>query len=420
MNLVSRLRLNSDSVSLVFLGRLRWIALLSQLSVIVGVRYFLFARLPIAPLLALVAAALVSNVILTTYGPKSTHPGWWLRSALLFDTALLTALLALSGGASNPFSVLYTVHVALAAMLAGPIVTAVVVVQSILGFGLLFLYKIPLPPELGGHIHGGGAFSAHLQGMWLAFSAVAITIGFFVNRLSSLLRKERDEHHRTVRLLGLATLAAGAAHEIGNPLGTIKIAASEMKAAMSEHQVPREFLDDAQLILAEVDRAQSAVQRLALGAGELMGELPSSMKLGEIIRRLDSHCALDAGRISLSCEHPHVQVQWPTEAVLQAVTQVLRNAIQASAADEMVACRVKAESSQVLFEVQDFGPGIPRNIQERLGEPFFTTREPGQGMGLGLFIARSLVEHLGGALTIDSTPGRGTKVEIQIPLGAEA
>jgi two-component system sensor histidine kinase RegB len=296
--------------------------------------------------------------------------------------------------------------------------TAVVVVQSILGFGLLFLYKIPLPPELGGHIHGGGAFSAHLQGMWLAFSATALTIGFFVTRLSSLLRKERDEHHRTVRLLGLATLAAGAAHEIGNPLGTIKIAASEMRVSMSTNPVSQELLDDTLLILTEVDRAQSAVQRLALGAGELMGELPASMKLGELINRLKSQYSLDCGRFSMLCEHPQVQVRWPTQAVLQAVTQVVRNAIQASPANEVVACRVKAQSNQVCFEVQDLGPGIPEEIQERLGEPFFTTREPGQGMGLGLFIARSLVEHLGGWLKIDSVPGRGTRVELHIPIGA--
>ena len=420
MNLVSRRGLSSDSASLAFLVRLRWVALTSQFAVIVAVRYFLFAQLPIVPLLGLVAVAGASNIILMRYAPTSTHPGWWLRSVLVLDTILLTALLSLAGGASNPFSVLYTVHVALAAMLAGPMLTAVVVVQAILGFGLLFLYKIPLPPELGGHVHGGGAFSAHLQGMWLAFSATALTIGFFVNRLSSLLRKERDEHHRTARLLGLATLAAGAAHEIGNPLGTIKIAASEMKASLEDDHASQESLDDTQLILAEVDRAQRAVQRLALGAGELMGELPASMKLGDVVSQLDSQYSLDRGRVALSCEHPQVEVRWPTQAVLQAVAQVVRNAIQATPASESVACRVRAQVNNIIFEVRDSGPGIPKAIQDRLGEPFFTTREPGQGMGLGLFIARSLVEHLGGALQIDSIPGRGTKVDICIPIGAQS
>ncbi len=420
MNLVPRHRLSSDSASIAFLVKLRWVAVVAQLAVIVAVRYFLYAQLPVVPLLGLVATAIICNVILTRYGPTSSHPGWWLRSVLLLDTLLLTALLALAGGASNPFSVLYTVHVALAAMLAGPVLTAIVVLQSILGFGLLFKLNLPLPPELGGHVHGGGAFSAHLQGMWLAFSTAALTIGLFVNRLSALLRKERDEHNRTVRLLGLATLAAGAAHEIGNPLGTIKIAASEMKGSLNDNPASREFLDDTQLILEEVDRAQRAVQRLALGAGELMGELPASMKLGDIVRRLDSQYSLDVGRVEISCEDPELEIRWPTQAVLQAVTQVLRNAIQVSPPDKVVTCRVRAHASEVLFQVQDSGPGIPKESQGRLGEPFFTTRDPGQGMGLGLFIARSLVEHLGGALEVDSAPGRGTKVEIYIPMGAQA
>lgn len=387
---------------------------------IVAVRYFLYSRLPIVPLLSVVTILAISNLVLTRYGSTSGHPLRWLRSMLLLDTLLLTTALALAGGASNPFSVLYTVHVALTAMLAGPVLTAIVVLQSILGFGSLFTLNIPLPPELGGHIHGGGAFSAHLQGMWLAFATTALTIGFFVNRLSALLRKERDEHNRTVRLLGLATLAAGAAHEIGNPLGTIKIAACEMKASLDDKPASREFLDDTQLILGEVDRAQRAVQRLAMGAGELMGELPASMTLGDIVSRLDSQYSLDIGRVEISCEHPELEVRWPTQAVLQAVTQVLRNAIQVSPLDRVVTCRVRANVSDVLFQVQDSGPGMPKEIQDRLGEPFFTTREPGQGMGLGLFIARSLVEHLGGALEVDSAPGRGTKVEIYIPMGAHA
>ncbi len=420
MNLVSRHRLSSDSASIAFLVRLRWVAVVSQLAVVIAVRWFLYSQLPVVPLLCLVGAVAICNVILSRHGSKSPHPQWWLRSVLLLDTFLLTALLALTGGASNPFSVLYTLHVALAAMLGGPVLTAIVVLQSILGFGLLFILNVPLPPELGGHVHGGGAFSAHLQGMWLAFSTAAVTIGLFVNRLSALLRKERDEHNRTVRLLGLATLAAGAAHEIGNPLGTIKIAACEMNSSLNESLASRELLDDTQLILGEVDRAQRAVQRLALGAGELMGELPASMKLGDIVMRLDSQYSLDVGRIEISCENPQLEIRWPTQAVLQAVTQVLRNAVQVSPADRVVTCRVKAHASEVLFQIQDAGPGMPKEVQDRLGEPFFTTREPGQGMGLGLFIARSLVEHLGGALEVDSAPGRGTKVEIYIPIGAQA
>src|ERR1017187_525193 len=108
MNLVSRHRLSSDSASIAFLVRLRWVAVVSQLAVIVAVRYFLYSQLPVVPLLGLVATSAICNIVLTRYGSTSSHPEWWLRSVLLLDTLLLTAILALAGGASNPFSVLYT------------------------------------------------------------------------------------------------------------------------------------------------------------------------------------------------------------------------------------------------------------------------------------------------------------------------
>jgi len=146
---------------------------------------------------------------------------------------------------------------------------------------------------------------------------------------------------------------------------------------------------------------------------------------------IDTVQLADAARhieVSIAVEVEREEVRMPVTtllltgiavgSLLQAVTQVIRNAILASPKDEQVSCRVRADARHVSFEVQDSGAGIPNEIQDRLGEPFFTTREPGQGMGLGLFIARSLVGHLGGALDIESAPGRGTRVEIQIPLGA--
>ena len=269
-------------------------------------------------------------------------------------------------------------------------------------------------------MHGGGAFSAHLQGMWLAFAATAITSGLFVARLSATLRRVRDEHHRTVRLLGLATLAAGAAHEIGNPLGTIKIAASEMSAALKEGAGVADLLEDCQLVLSEVDRAQLAIQRLGLGAGELMGEVPASIHLGDIANLLQVHNARSRAQVIVTCDEPQLDVRWPTQAVLQAVNQILRNAVQASPSQGTVTCHIRRNAGTVCFEIRDSGTGIPVEIQDRLGEPFFTTRESGQGMGLGLFIARSLVQHLGGAIDIESKTGDGTRVQIHLPLGAPA
>ena len=408
----------NDVDSVASLVRLRWIAVASQFVVVGCVRFFLDARLPILPILVVIGVVGLSNIAAAVFGTESSNPRYWYAVISILDVVLLTALLALSGGASNPFSVLYTVHVILTAMLARPLLTAAIAALSVVGFGLLFFVNVPLPPELGGHLHCQGAFSAHLQGMWLAFAATAITSAFFVTRLSTTLRRVRDEHHRTVRLLGLATLAAGAAHEIGNPLGTIKIAASEMRSAINDGATANELLPDCQLILSEVDRTQQAIQRLALGAGELMGEAPTSIILEDVVSLLQVQFTKSVAIIQFVCEEPKLSVRWPTHAVLQAVDQVLRNAVQASPAQGVVTCHIRRTEGKVCFEIRDLGAGIPIEIQDRLGEPFFTTREVGQGIGLGLFIARSLVQHLGGALDIESKPGTGTRVAIHLPLGA--
>lgn len=402
------------------LVRLRWIAIASQLVVVAIVRLFFDSLLPIVPMLGVIGVAGLSNIAVVKFGTESRNARYWFGAITILDVILLTALLGFSGGASNPFSVLYTVQVVLTAVLAGPALTAVVITLSVAGFGLLFFVNIPLPPQLGGHMHGGGAFSAHLQGMWLAFAATAITSGLFVARLSATLRRVRDEHHRTVRLLGLATLAAGAAHEIGNPLGTIKIAASEMSAALEEGASAADLLQDCQLVLSEVDRAQLAIQRLGLGAGELMGEVPASIQLGDIANLLQAQNARCRAQVTVTCDEPQLDVRWPTQAVLQAVNQILRNAVQASPSQGIVTCHIRRNAGTVCFEIHDSGSGIPVEIQDRLGEPFFTTRESGQGMGLGLFIARSLVQHLGGAIDIESKTGDGTRVQIYLPLGAPA
>jgi two-component system sensor histidine kinase RegB len=151
-----------------------------------------------------------------------------------------------------------------------------------------------------------------------------------------------------------------------------------------------------------------------------MGEVPTSISLADIVNLLQLESARGGASVQVTCDEPHLQVRWPTQAVLQAVNQVIRNAVQASPIDGVVSCHIRHTTGTVCFDIRDSGSGIPVEIQDRLGEPFFTTREAGQGMGLGLFIARSLVQHLGGALAIESRPGNGTRVEIQLPLGAPA
>lgn len=394
--------------------RLRWWAILVQV-VAVSSMTAIVAMPNIWPaLLIMLGAAAVSNVALSRMEP--IRPARVLGAFALLDVVLLTALLSLTGGPTNPFSVLYLIFVMLAAITTVPAWTWATVFASSAGFGLLFFVSVPLPPELGGHAgHGEGQpYAAHLQGMWLAHTVTAAVIARFVGRLSVALNREREHRAQTSRTLGLATLAAGAAHEIGNPLATIQVAASELEGELANSGASQDVLRDLDLIDREVRRAHRVLEHMSIGAGELVGEGPVATDLDDLMRGMVGQLGPRSSAVRIEPIERGQTVRWPIQATTQALTQLIRNAVLASPAERSVGVRAFVENDGVQIWVTDRGPGMPAETLERIGEPFFTTR-PGQGQGLGVFIARSLVEHLGGAVEIDSAVGRGTIARVWLP-----
>jgi two-component system sensor histidine kinase RegB len=106
----------------------------------------------------------------------------------------------------------------------------------------------------------------------------------------------------------------------------------------------------------------------------------------------------------------------PRRAVEQALVALIRNAVDASANRAMVTLSAAVEGGSLLFLVEDSGGGMDEDTLRHVGEPFFTTKEPGRGMGLGVFLVRTLAHRLGGGLTFESAIGRGTRVTLELPL----
>ena len=249
--------------------------------------------LPTLQLALLVSMTVASNVALALWLRRETEfPPRTMGLVLAADTFVLSALLYSSGGPSNPFSVLYLVHVTLAALVLGMRWAAAVVVLSAVLYATLFFAHVPVA-GMGHAHHGGSAFSVHLQGMWIAFTVAASLIAYFVARVAAALRDRESDlaraqalATRTEKLASLTTLAAGAAHELGTPLGTIAVASKELERSIGVN--PVEAMDDARLIRTEVDRCRAIVQRMSAQAGDTMGELPEPTTTAEILRR----CAL--------------------------------------------------------------------------------------------------------------------------------
>lgn len=400
---------------------LRWVAVVAQAVTVAVVEQVFSATLPLGWLFFTIGVAALTNLAIRPISrrfPQEHVVG----SVLVLDVVLLSVLLGLAGGPANPFSVLYLVHVTLAATVTRPRWTFAIAALASVGFGLLFFFHQPLPPSLGGHgehhMHGGStaSYSAHLQGMWLAFTVTAVAIAALVSRLSSALRIERENNEKATHLLGLATLAAGAAHELGTPLATIRVAASELESELRAQGLNDEVLSDLRLVNDEVLRARRVLDRMAIGAGELVGEAPQSRLLREVLdEALTDLAPEERARISCRVEPPGpVQVRWPSHAVGQVMVQLMRNALDASTKDGEVSCRCLAEGAGVSIQVTDAGVGMSPEVLARLGEPFFSTRGE-RGMGLGVFIAQSLVRHIGGDIRFESELGKGTTVSMILP-----
>jgi two-component system sensor histidine kinase RegB len=381
-----------------WLVRLRWFMGIAT-TLLVIVVHVAVTELPILPLLAIVAASLGSNVVISAWRARASRA--WIGAILGFDVAVTTALLALTGGPLNPFTTLYLVYIALAAVVLGARGIWLLTGLSALGYAILFFGTDAR--SLGGPDHAKH-MRIHLEGMWLAFAVASGFIGYFVSRIQRSLAEQRHaiaelraRAARSEKLTALATMAAGAAHELGTPLSTIAVAAKELERRLEGLE-----REDAALIRTEVARCRAILDGMSIEAGGTVGEEPTAIAIGALIREIDARIAIEG----------EATVRAPRRALTLALRNVVRNALDASS-EVRATIAVGAEGARV--EIVDRGEGIDEADLARLGEPFFTTKAPGHGMGLGIFLTRAIVEQLGGTIVIRSEKGRGTTVAIELP-----
>jgi two-component system sensor histidine kinase RegB len=408
-------------IALPWLLRIRWWSVVGQLAV-VGISMFgLGLNVPLGVLVALIAGAAASNVWATWFS-AAFAPTRVSGSLLLLDVVILTAMLSLTGGPLNPFSMMYLVYITLAAVVLGSWWTWTITLASAAGFAALFVVPVDEHSALSHAL--SGQLAGHLQGMWWAFAAAALLTAYFVVRLANEI-DERDRQLdaararavRTEQLASLTTLAAGAAHELGTPLATIAVAAGELEHALTQGTAPAGALEDVRLIRQELDRSRAILDRMAIRAGDPAGEMPQPSEVSALVTRAVAQLpADDRGRVTLEWTGTSRVVVPPTSFV-QVLAGLIRNGLDAGGS---VTVAGHAAADGVELTVRDTGSGMAPDTLSRVGEPFFTTKAPGRGMGLGVFLARLLVTDLGGAFTMTSSPGHGTVVTLRLPGEARA
>jgi two-component system sensor histidine kinase RegB len=408
-------------INLSWLIKLRWGAAAGQAATILFVRFGMQIALPLSPLLGLVTVAALSNLGCLAWlrrGREVREPA--VVAVLALDVLILTGLLFYAGGSFNPFSFLYLVHIALAAVVLRSGWTWVLVVLSLLASGALFFghsWLVMDDPAMD-HMHHMGT---HLAGMWVAFAMAAAFIVYFVTRIRrALARREADLENerrhaaRNDKLAALATLAAGAAHELATPLGTIVVAAKELERQVASGRPPS--VEELQLIRAQANRCRAILDQMAVDAGEGTGEAPSRITVEDLVGRvLPGLHAEPPVRVAVDESARGRALHVPAAALTQALRGVLKNAQEASPREAPVWISACGREGRLEIAVEDRGHGMAPEVLVRAGEPFFSTKPPGQGMGLGLFLTRSVVERLGGALELGPRPEGGTRVTLRVP-----
>jgi two-component system sensor histidine kinase RegB len=417
-----------NRIKLSWLLRLRWLAVFGQALAIATASVGFGIELPIRALSVLIAFQVVANAGFELWLRRAVVTEGTIGGAIVLDTILLTTVLALSGGYSNPFATLYLVNVALAAVLLEASWAWMALAASLALFGALFALEHVGALRVVSPLSREQIVSLHVRGMWVAFSISAGLLVYIVQRVrraltlaQQALAEERSLSERKDRVASLATLAAGAAHELSTPLSTIAVVVKELQLSAQRREAPREAQEDLQLIRGQVDRCRDILHQMSAQAGENAGEPFVEMTLQ---RWIDAALGFVPHRDRVSVEADvdltaHA-VRGPARGLSRALRGLLKNAIQASSDGTAVRLCMTVADGTARADVIDQGRGMPAEILSKAGEPFFTTKIPGEGMGLGLFLTQTLAEQLGGSLELRSTPGQGTAATLRLPTVPQA
>ncbi|MCB9751193.1 MAG: HAMP domain-containing histidine kinase [Myxococcales bacterium] len=338
---------------------------------------------------------------------------------LMIDAAALTALLALSGGASNPFTMMFFVPVTLATQIS-PRWTWTLAFASLAGFAALLASS----PDLGPTTPGDDPLTMRIRGMWVAFALAGAFMTYFVHRVAVQLAAQREElarlHVETLQdhnLAALGTLAAGAAHELGSPLGTIAALVGDINYMAADERA-----DAIKTIKQEVRRCKHIIHQMAspeLRVPELgRREEPWSL------RDLEDELLDAAGEAPLRVVFdpsvtPSARVLQPREIIGQTLRELVYNAVEACRerpGARGVTIRFEVLAGEARVVVTDDGVGMSDEARERAFDPFFSTKAEGRGMGLGLYLARAHLRQLGGTITLESRADEGTTARARFPL----
>ena len=395
---------------------IRWIAIAGQLATVAAVQLVLGFPLPLGPVLAAIGASVLLNMV------AMAQRGGRLRLAdrdaalyLGYDMLQLTLLLYLTGGLANPFAILLLAPMTVAAAILSRYSVVLLTGLNLICLTVLAMWHFPLPwPEPMPSVAPLYAF-----GIWLSLSVSASFISAYVFRVAEEARRFADALSATQvalareqRLSSLGALAAAAAHELGSPLGTIAVVAKELYRELPPDSP---YTEDVSLLQSQVMRCREILADLARKP-EADG--------GDPFERLPLTALIDAAGTPHRLGHIQFTVERSTTAdteepvfrrspeIIHGLGNYIQNAHQF--ASQRVTVTAAWDARTVTVAVMDDGPGFPTQVLARVGEPYISTRNDRSGhMGLGIFIAQTLLEKTGAMVAYSNNRSGGARVDVR-------
>jgi two-component system sensor histidine kinase RegB len=402
-----------------WLVRTRWATVVVELLLLAMTFAFPALDLPLDHVAWLILLDATMNAIVARRLAGAVGQARWMATiSLAIQVLLITALLELTGGPSNPFVVVYILQVALGVLTIGRLPAIAVGLFAMASYGVLIYWHAH---ELVPTHHRLNDFPTHLFTMWVAATVSAELVAYFVGRASEALARREEALEsmrlraaRSERLVSLTTLAAGTAHELSTPLATIATASRELQRALEMRGIDAALTDDAHLIRTEVDRCQAILDQMSGRAGGATADEAELVRLPDLMDDVRSRLGSDrAGRLVVHARAGLSPVLVPRAGLAQTLLSLIGNAFDATPnSDAPVVVDISTASDRFRIEIADEGPGLTPEAKRRAGEPFYTTKDPGRGLGLGLFLARIFAERLGGSLKLDSSAGTTAILEL--------
>jgi two-component system sensor histidine kinase RegB len=404
---------------------LRWMAVAGQTITVLIVELVLHFDLNLALCLGVIATSAWLNTFLSAASPGQRYVDDREAAAqLAFDIIQLSTLVALTGGLDNPFAVLLGVPVMIASTILRPFWVVALGLLAAAATLLMMRFKGPLPWDAADMFNPPLLYEA---GLWTAVVSGAGFMSVFAWRLaadaramSTALAATEMVLAREQRLSALGGLAAAAAHELGTPLATIQIVATELARSAPEGS---EVAADAALLVQQSERCREILRQLAR-RGDAEDEVHARVTLGALLEEVAEPLRELGPEVDIRIETasagelpaPHLK---RSPEMLYALGNLLDNAMDH--AREKVVMTGRWSSDWIEIEIVDDGPGFPPDILAKLGEPYVTSRAVGTvrgGLGLGFFIAKLFVERTGGALVFGNRrpPDTGAVVRASWPL----